>query len=160
MVAGLALAGLPTSPTGQTFFATSGMPVRTEIVGSCLVTASDLDFGVYDAQATAPARGQTSIVLECTPGLGVEVSLDAGTTGGATPSTRKLDSRSGADQLDYGLYQDPGRTVNWGATSGVDTLEVTATGQPQALPVYGEIRPGQQAQPGNYTDVITVHVRF
>lgn len=160
IVAFLALAGLPTAPVGQTFFATSGMPVRIEIVGSCLVTASDLDFGAYDGLTGTPTRGQSSIALQCSPEMGVEVSLDAGTTAGATTSTRQLTSRSGADRLDYGLYQDAGRTLNWGDTSGVDTLEVLTTGASQTVPVYGEIRAGQRTPAGTYGDVITVRVQF
>lgn len=160
LVAFLALAGWPTAPIGQTFIATSGMPVRIEIAGSCLVTASDLNFGTYDAQAGTPTRGQTSIALTCTAALGVEVGLDAGTTAGATTSDRKLNSLSGPDRLDYGLYQDPGRTLNWGDTSGVDTLELETTGQTQMVPVYGEIRPGQRAPAGIYGDVITVRVQY
>lgn len=37
----------------------------------------------------------------------------------------------GKDRLDYDLFQDPGRTIHWGDRSGVDTLEVTATGAQQ-----------------------------
>jgi spore coat protein U-like protein len=136
------------------------MPVRIEIVGSCLVNASDLDFGTYGAVTGTPTRGQSSIALQCTPELGVEVSLDAGTTAGATTSARQLNSRSGADRLDYGLYQDAGRTLNWGDTSGVDTLEVLTTGATQLVPVYGEIRSGQRTSAGLYGDVITVRVQF
>ncbi|GAB3774244.1 hypothetical protein GCM10028796_48240 [Ramlibacter monticola] len=136
------------------------MPVRIEIVASCSVTATDLDFGAYDAERGAPTRGQTSIALLCAPGLVVEVSLDRGTTFGATTSRRKLNFESGLDRLDYGLYQDPGRTLNWGDTPGEDTLEVPTTGLPQTVPVYGEIRAGQRVRDGIYSDVITVRVQF
>jgi spore coat protein U-like protein len=151
---------LPTMSAGQVYTFTAGMPVRIDIVASCIVTASDLDFGAYNAAAATPGSGQGSIQLQCSPGQGAEVSLDAGSTPGATPSQRQMASASGSDRLHYGLYQDPGRMVNWGETPGVDTLEVLTTGEPQALPVYGQVPAGQRIPAGSYGDVITVRVQF
>ena len=156
----LAFAALPTAPVGQTLTATSGMPVRIEIVASCVVSASDLDFGAYNTSSATPARGQTTIELQCSPGLVAEVNLDAGTAPGANTSRRKLRSESGGNRIDYGLYQDTGRTVHWGDTPGVDTREVLTTGAPQTVPVYGEIPAGQRGQEGTYSDEITVRVHF
>jgi Spore Coat Protein U domain len=52
------------------------------------------------------------------------------------------------------------RTVHWGDKSGVDTLEVQATGVPQTVPVYGQIPGGQRVRDGIYSDIITVRVLF
>ena len=160
MVVMLAMSCVPVAPLAQTFTATSGMPVRIEIAASCLVTASDLDFGAYNAATGAPTRGQTTIQLLCAPGLGAELALDAGSAAGATTMSRKLNSESSADRLDYGLFQDAARSVHWGDTTGTDTMEVLTTGAPQLVPVYGEIPAGQRTQPGTYSDVITVRVQF
>jgi spore coat protein U-like protein len=67
---------------------------------------------------------------------------------------------AGVDRLDYDLFQDLGRTAHWGDNSGVDTLEVQATGVPQTVPVYGQIPGGQRVRDGIYGDTITVRVLF
>lgn len=160
LVALSALAGLPLVAAGQVFSFTAGMPVRIDIVAACNVTASDLAFGSYIGAAATPGRGEGSILLQCSPGQGAEVSLDAGSTPGATASQRQMLSATGSARLDYGLYQDAGRLVNWGETPGVDTLEVLTTGEPQALPVYGQVPAGQNVPAGTYGDVVTVRVLF
>jgi len=151
---------LPATPGAQTFSVTTGMPVRIELVGFCSVSASDLDFGAYASNSQAPAQGQTLIQLQCSSGTVAEVSLDAGTGTPGNTSRRKLEHERGLGQLEYDLFQDPGRTVHWGDRSGVDTLEVTATGAPQTIPVYGQIPGGQRVRDGIYSDTITVQVRF
>ena len=159
----LALAALPAIVRAQispTFTATAGMPVRIEITASCNVSASDLDFGAYASNQISPIQAQTTIQLQCSAGTIAEVRLDAGTGPGRNTSRRKMEMDSGTDQLDYGLYQDPGRTLNWGDDSGKDTLEVVTTGAPQVIPVYGAIPGGQRVREGIYSDVITVHIFF
>jgi spore coat protein U-like protein len=159
----LALAALPAIVRAQispTFTATAGMPVRIEITASCSVSASDLDFGAYASNQVSPVQAQTTIQLQCGPGTVAEVRLDAGTGPGRNTRRRKMEMDSGTDQLDYGLYQDPGRTINWGDDSGRDTLDVVTTGAPQVIPVYGRIPGGQRVRDGTYSDVITVQIFF
>ena len=147
-------------PRAQTFTATAGMPVRVELVGFCNVSAVDLDFGTYASNQNVPVQAQTVIELRCSSGLTAELLLDAGTGTGRNTSRRKMEQESGPDHLDYDLFQDPGRTIHWGDRSGVDTLEVEATGELQTVPVYGQIPGGQRVRDGNYRDLITVRVLF
>jgi spore coat protein U-like protein len=157
----LAFAALPATPRAQaTFDATAGMPVRMEIVASCAVSAADLDFGAYASNQSTPVQGQTTIQLLCGAGTVAEVSLDAGSGSGGSTSRRGMEQEGGLDRLDYDLFQDPGRTIHWGDRSGVDTLEVQATGSQQALPVYGQIPGAQRVRDGIYSDLITVRVMF
>jgi spore coat protein U-like protein len=158
----LALAALPATARAQTTFtASAGMPVRIEIVGQCFVSASDLAFGAYVSNSTVPANGQTTIQLQCSPGIVAELGLDAGATPpSGTTSRRSMFQESGTDRLGYDLFQDSGRTMHWGDRSGVDTLEVTATGAPQTIPVYGQIPAAQRVRDGNYSDTITIRVLF
>lgn len=157
----LALAALPATLRAQTTLTTTaGMPVRIELVGFCNVSASDLDFGAYASNSQTPAQGQTAIHLQCSGGTVAELSLDAGTGTVGNTSRRKLEHDRGLGQLDYDLFQDPGRTVHWGDKSGVDTLEVQATGTPQTVPVYGQIPGGQRVRDGVYSDTITLRVHF
>jgi spore coat protein U-like protein len=159
----VALAALPAIVRAQispTFTATAAMPVRIEITASCNVSASDLDFGAYASNQVAPVQAQTTIQLQCNSGTIAEVRLDAGTGPGRNTNRRRMEMDSGTDRLDYGLYQDPGRTINWGDESGRDTLEVVTTGAPQVIPVYGQIPGGQRVRDGTYSDMITVQVFF
>lgn len=160
-VACLALAASPTTPGAQTVYtATAAMPVRIEIAASCIVSASDLNFGAYSSRSSAPLLGQTTIQLQCGAQTTAEVSLDAGSGPGGNTSRRRMEQDSGIDRLDYDLYQDAGRTVHWGDRSGVDTLEVQAAGVPLAIPVYGQVPGGQRVRDGTYSDTITVRVVY
>lgn len=141
-------------------YATSVMPVRMEIVASCRVSVADLSFGAYASNSTTAVLGQTTIQLYCGPGISAEIALDAGTSPGGNTSRRKLMQESGTDRMDYGLYQDAGRTVHWGDRSGRDTMEVLTTGGPQTVPIYGAIPDRQRVRDGTYSDVITVSVYY
>jgi spore coat protein U-like protein len=160
MGAFLALAGLPLTPASQTFTADSAMPVKVEIIQACMVSAADLDFGNYNLAAATPARGQTTIQMNCGAGTIVELSLDNGLAPGPNTSKRRMRQETGNDRLDYDLFQDAGRTIHWGDKSGVDTREVLSTGQPQTVPIFGEVPAGQRAGDGTYSDEITVRVQF
>jgi len=155
----LALATLPSSAQTN-LTATAIMPVRMEIVTSCTVNVSDLDFGDYASNSTTAVIGQTTIQLQCGPGTTAEIALDAGSSPGGSTSRRKLGQDSGVDRLDYNLFQDAARTIHWGDRSGSDTKEVLTTGELQAVPIYGEIPAGQSARDGTYSDMITVTVRY
>jgi spore coat protein U-like protein len=156
-VAGSALAPDALSQE-QTFTATAVMPVTIEIAASCRVRATDLSFGIYAGNSGTPLRGQTVIELICTRGLDVEIGLDAGQAPGATVQDRRM--MSGTDALRYGLYQDAARGLNWGNTAGVDTAHAQGIGASQTVTVFGDVPPRQQVAPGQYGDIITVHVYF
>src|SRR6185436_2216501 len=127
-VALLALAAMPATCRAQIYNEVGAMPVRMEIVASCAVTATDLNFGTYSPRSQAPLQGQSTIDLVCGAPVTAEVSLDAGSGPGATTSNRRMEQDVGSDRLDYDLYQDPARTIHWGDRSGRNTLEVQMTG--------------------------------
>jgi spore coat protein U-like protein len=156
----LALVAFPAAVRAQIYTTTSAMPVRIELVGFCQVSASNLDFGAYASNQTSPVQGQTVIQLRCSPDTAAEIRLDAGTGRGSSTKNRRMEQEGDRDRLDYGLFQDPGRTIHWGDRSGNDTLEVVTTGEPQSIPVYGQIPGGQRVRDGTYADTITVTVIY
>jgi spore coat protein U-like protein len=159
----LAILSLPSTARAQaapTYTVTGGMPVRIELVGFCNVSASDLDFGAYASNQITSVQSQTVIQLQCSADTVAEIRLDAGSGPGGNTKNRRMEMDSGTDRLDYGLFQDPGRTIHWGDRSGSDTLEVVTTGLPQPIPVYGRIPERQRVREGIYRDTITVHVFF
>ena len=157
----LALAALPATVRAQTVFtANAGMPERIEIVAACSVSAADLNFGPYLSNSTTAVFGQTAISLHCGSGQTAELSLDAGSGLGGNTNSRRMEQDGGSDRLDYGLFQDPGRTIHWGDRSGTDTLEVQTTGALQTIPIYGKIYEGQRVRDGTYSDTITLRVIY
>lgn len=138
----------------------SVMPVTMEVVASCQVSASDLDFGAYRPDSPEAGRGQTVIQLTCAADLTVELLLDAGMGAAGNTRRRQMTQDSGPDRMDYDLFQDPGRRTHWGDKSGRDALELVTTGAPQVVTVYGEIPAKQRVRQGTYSDVITVQAVF
>lgn len=132
--------------------------VSATAVESCVISATDLAFGIYDPMQATPTEGTSLVIVRCTVDTAYTVGLDAGTAPGATTATRSL---TGAmHTLRYGLYRDPNRALSWGDSEGTDTIEGHGTGLPSDYVVYGRIPPGQPVRRGNYVDTITVTVTY
>ena len=162
-VAFLALAALPATVCAQIYNVTGVMPVRTELVTACTVSADNLDFGAYASNSPTPVQGQTTIHLLCGAGSTAELLLDAGSgPGGGSGNTerRRMEQDAGKGTLGYDLFQDAGRTVHWGDRSGRDTLEVQTTGSQHTITIYGQIPAGQRAVDGTYSDTITLTILY
>ncbi|MES2666853.1 MAG: spore coat U domain-containing protein [Pseudomonadota bacterium] len=140
---------------------TVGVPdftVSAEVVASCEVDATPMDFGTIPGQVTQPALAQATINVRCTQNSAYQVYLDNGSGPGATgPADRRL--RNGVSQLSYGLFLDPGRSQVWGGTPG-SGVAGTGAGTNQAIPVYGAIHAGQTAFIGIYTDSVIVTIAY
>jgi spore coat protein U-like protein len=78
---------------------------------------------------------------------------------GATVANRKMTGPA-ANQLNYSLFRDAGRTSNWGNTVGTDTVPGAGTGVAQTFTVFGRIPGSQPRAPGTYSDTITVTLTF
>ena len=140
----------------QTVSTTFRVNARVEAV--CEVTASDLAFGTYTAQAGTPLQGTTLLRATCTPGTTYNVGLDAGTSPGATINQRKM--ASGANSLNYQLYSDSARNTIWGNTTGTDTVTGTGTGLAVDHTVFGAVPAAQVVPAGDYQDTITVRIYY
>jgi len=153
MVAGIAMmAAVSASAQTDTF------QVTASVNAACTVSANDLAFGVYDPFSATPTDGSATMDVLCTNTTAYDVGLDEGVGTGATVASRKM--ASGANLLNYSLYQESGRTTVWGDTVGTDTVSGTGTGTAQTLTVYGRIFALQNAVPGAYSDTVTVTVTF
>lgn len=146
------------SITGSFTTATAQFSVTATVVVGCAVNATNLDFGAYTGSLI---DANSAIAIDCAPGAKYAVGLDAGTATGATVTTRSMTGPNG-DLLHYGLFQDAGRTINWGNTPGVDTESGSGNGSAgvQIFVVWGRLLGGQSANPGTYADTITVTVTF
>jgi spore coat protein U-like protein len=160
LVAGaLAAVGVANAATRTTTF-----PVTATVATNCLVSAAALGFGTY-TQGNGDVDATSVVSVRCSTGLAFNVGLDAGLTGGATVTTRRM--LSGANQLAYSLFQEVARTTNWGNTVGTDTRTGTGAGfaaaNIQALTVFGRVPDSvanQGVPAGAYTDTVTVTVTY
>jgi spore coat protein U-like protein len=102
---------------------------------------------------------QTSTLnVTCTNTTPYNIGLDKGVNG-ASVTTRQMKA-AGPALINYSLFSDAGRTVNWGNTVGTDTVAATGIGSAQPFTVFGRIPPQPSPVPALYTDTITVTVTF
>jgi spore coat protein U-like protein len=144
---------VPAATTTTTF------GVSATVADSCSVSASALAFGSIDPLGAAATDATTTVDVTCSNGTTYDVGLDAGTTAGATVTTRQM-TDGGVNTLNYALYSDSGRTTNWGETVATDTVAGTGNGTAQTLTVYGRVPDQPTAVVASYSDTITVTVTF
>jgi spore coat protein U-like protein len=142
-------------------------PVSGELL--CSVGSRVLDFGAYSVIVQAGRPISTAITVTCTslrrPSQGI-VRLGIGPSGTTNiVSRRQLGSKKGAGRLDYNIYSDPAMTAVLGDSPGINdsaqAVNLPAGGSVQlSFPVYGQIYPRQDVEPGVYTDVLRVTVSF
>ncbi|MFY9589890.1 spore coat U domain-containing protein [Rickettsia endosymbiont of Halotydeus destructor] len=151
----LIVTGNATAATTNTTF-----QVTATILDACSISANALNFGSY--VYTANSDQITTINVTCTNGTTYKIGLDAGLASGATTSTRKMRGTPNTRTLNYSLYQDSGRTTNWGNIVGTDTVPGLGNGTAQAVTVYGRIPSGQNTAfvDSTYADTITVTLTF
>jgi len=143
--------------------ASTTFQVTANIATNCLITATPLAFGQYQPatiNAATPLNMQSQITVTCTNTGTFTVGLDQGTFNGATTTNRRMTGPTNSS-LNYSLFSDPARTLNWGNNLGVDTVAGVGTGGPEIINVYGQIPPAQvTAVPGGYSDTITATITF
>ncbi|MFO1467265.1 MAG: spore coat protein U domain-containing protein [Steroidobacteraceae bacterium] len=137
--------------------------VRTNLQGNCRATVNALAFPAYTPGAGA-RTANTTIGVRCTRNTAFTVSLDAGTTAGASFAQRLM--ALGAGRLQYNLYTTAARTTVFGDGSA-STAVRTGTGAGLAtvrnVRVFGSLpdsAANQAAAPGAYSDTITVTVSY
>jgi spore coat protein U-like protein len=135
---------------------TSTFTVSAIVLSACSLSATDLAFGIYSGTQI----DSTSVIsITCTNTTTYNVGLNAGTATGATVTTRRM-TGPGTAQLNYKLFSNSARTINWGNTVATDTLAGAGSGATQSLTVYGRLPAGQYVQPGTYADTIVATVTY
>lgn len=137
---------------------TANMNVKITIQNECkIATPADLDFGtrgVLDTNFDAT----TNLAVTCTTGQAYSVGMSAGSGVGANTTTRKM--TGGTSTVDYRLFRDAARTLNWGNTPPTDTQAGVGNGAAQTITVYGRVPPQTTPVAGNYLDTVTVTVTY
>ena len=146
--------------SGSAFASTTTSTFQSQITiaASCtILSTTTLDFG-SNGVLTANVDQTNTIQVQCTNTTPFNIGLNAGTASGATVTTRKM--TNGANTVNYSLYSDPGRSVNWGNTVGTDTVASTGNGASQSFTVYGRVPAQTTPAPATYTDTVTVTVTY
>lgn len=138
---------------------TTTFQVSANVIKACSVSANNLSFGDYDPTSSTPLDVTTTITVLCTLGTSFSVGLDEGDGSGASVTSRLM--TNGGSTLNYGLYQNAGRSTNWGNSVGSDTPAAqNALALGNDLTVYGRVPEGQNVAQGTYTDDVTVTVTY
>src|SRR5204862_3472453 len=98
--------------------ATAQFQVTANIQINCTISAAPLNFGTYQPATinlTTPLDAQSQITVTCTKTGQWALSLDAGLFPSATTTTPQMTGPGGIG-LQYSLFSDGARTVNWGNT--------------------------------------------
>ena len=146
--------------------ATDNMAVTTDVGISCTITVADLTFTSYDPTYGVDNDSTGSVTSTCTTGGAVVLTLGQGATAdsGSTDAApiRRMVGTTGAAAgtfLNYGLYQEGGRTTVFGNTSDTGG-SFTATGGADVTTVYGRIPKEQAAAVGSFVDSVSVTLTY
>jgi spore coat protein U-like protein len=144
---------------GYAATSTSQFRVTLTIQAECKVTSTtDIAFGTTGViQSQLSADGQ--VVAQCTNTTPYNIGLNAGAGAGASVTTRKMTSGSGAT-VDYTLYRDSGASQVWGDTINTNTVAATGTGGLQSYTVYGRVPVQSTPAAGAYTDTVQVVITY
>ena len=146
--------------------ATDNMAVTTDVGISCTITVADLTFTSYDPTYGVDNDSTGSVTSTCTTGGAVVLTLGQGANADSSSTDaapiRRMVGTTGAASgtyLNYGLYQEGGRTTVFGNTSGTGG-SFTATGGADVTTVYGRIPKEQAAAVGSFVDSVSVTLTY
>ncbi|MGH8486574.1 MAG: Csu type fimbrial protein [Pseudomonas sp.] len=139
---------------------TSTFQVSAQVVAGCLVLGGaanygDLNFGSYSALVSGPvttALSGTTVTLQCTPGVALSMSVDAGQN--TASGSRNLKRSTGSQLVAYQLFRDPGFSQSLGINQSVAVTYSDANAI--KLPVYARAQLTGIVPAGSYTDVVQV----
>ncbi len=96
-------------------FQTTSAPftVSATVVPSCLVSATDLDFGT-DSLLSGNVDRTNTVSVTCAAGQAYSVRLNQGTTTGGTTTTRLMKHASTSATIPYQLFSDAAPTARIG----------------------------------------------
>ncbi len=129
--------------------------VTATVNSVCSITnAPNLAFGAYDPTSGTDLDATTTVTIRCTKNTDYELYI--------TPASgaRIMVGAPTADNLNYELYSDAGRTTSF--SSAVTGTKATATDAALDIDtiVYGRIPSLQNVAIGTYTQTVTVTVDY
>lgn len=161
-VLALVLAAVPGAHKAQALTKSATLNVAASVSLRCTIATAPINFGTYDPygnNALNPLDAVGGVSLNCSAGSNVDVRLGQGSfpAPGSTNANPRRRLGSGADRLDYNLYEDAAYTTVW------DNVAKGLKGGktfPVVIPVYGRVPEGQNVPIGTYTDSVVATVFF
>lgn len=141
---GVFIAGQTTASTADATF-----KVKIEVVSTCAISATDIDFGEVNSGMAATDKTGT-LNVTCTSQTPYKVGLS-----GSGKMTNKDDPTSAG--IDYKLFQESSDK----AWDNKDNLySATGSGDVQNIPVVAKLFGSTNVRAGNYADTVTATVTY
>lgn len=122
--------------------------VKIEVVSTCAISATDIDFGKVNSGMAATDKTGT-LNVTCTSQTPYKVGLS-----GSGKMTNTADATS---SIDYKLFQKSSDT----AWDNKDNLySATGSGDVQSIPVVAKLFGSTNVRAGNYADTVTATVTY
>ncbi len=141
-----------------------GLIVAGDAGAVCNVTATGINFGVYDVFATAPLDSTGSVSVTCDDVPPPRPVIAIGPGGAGTFLPRRMRHAWLQDTLGYNVFTSSAMSVVWGdgtgGTSTVSAGRVPGPRPPRAITIYGRIPPGQNVAAGLYSDTLVVTITW
>lgn len=134
----------------------NNLTIAAEVISNCSsLSAGAIDFGFAGAVDTdTDATGTITVTCAVAADYNVELGLGEMPAG----AIRRVNDGSTDNKIDYYLYQDSSRTIDWGA--GADANAGVGTGSPQNLTVYGRLDRTINDIKGLYSDLVVITLNF
>ena len=142
---------------------TANIAVTATVVSDCNISTAPIGFGSYNPLAAAPNDTTGTVTITCTNGAPVTVELDNGLNAGLALNAQPRAMKNGAsvNYLGYDIFQNAGRTTEWGSVAATNNESTTGTGAAQVLTAYARANAGQTTVPiGSYSDTVVAKVNF
>jgi spore coat protein U-like protein len=147
----------------------ANLTVSADIIPSCTINTTDLNFGAYDAiiaNATQDLTTSAKVSTICTLGATGVVTMGQGEHAFYCISNnciRRMANSEETSLLTYQIYTDAGYSVVWNHDPGDmrSVANVTGSGASQGMTVYGKIPKNQiNATAGSYSDTIIITLTY
>ena len=139
--------------TGQTNASTKAanatFKVKIEVVSTCAISATDIDFGQVNSGMAATDKTGT-LNVTCTSQTPYSVGLS-----GSGKMTNTADSNS---SVAYQLFKASSDTAEWNNDN--NQYSATGSGTVQAIPVVAKLSGSTNVRAGNYADTVTATVTY
>jgi spore coat protein U-like protein len=144
------------SLTGDAWAAACNVPPRP-----IQVTATTLNFSTYNPASPTDDTSNMTVTVSCVRAIDTLPAFVVTLSRGSSPTYTPRTMTSGANTLNYNIYNQAAFTTIWGdGTGGTATRPYGGGGNSAAGIGYGRIPAGQYVAAGAYTDTITVTVTY
>ncbi len=145
---GVFIAGQTNASTDSTKFADATFQVKIEVVSTCAISATDIDFDKVDSGLTATDK-TGNLNVTCTNKTPYSVGLSS--------SGKMTNTTDSTYSIAYELFKVSGGT----AWDNKDNLySATGSGTVQTIPVVAKLSGSTNVPAGNYADTVTATVTY